>query len=74
MSWLPPYGYWVRASEHKTVLRGWAWMLGAVTLMHGTLTLPLTIWLSESKLLGCVVWLVVSLFVAAGVGWAPLPA
>lgn len=45
-------------------------MLGAVTLQHGLLTLPLSIWIAKSNLLGILLWLAVSLFVAAGVGWA----
>jgi len=67
---LPPYGWWVREYEHKTVLRGWDWMRGAFTLLHGTFTLPLTIWIAKSDSSGTLIWLAVSLFVAAGVGWA----
>ncbi|NVB78141.1 MAG: hypothetical protein HOV81_07090 [Kofleriaceae bacterium] len=70
MSWLPPYGWWVREHEHETVLRGWDWMYGAITLSHGVVTLPFSIWLAGSNLWGILGWLAVSLFVAAGVGWA----
>lgn len=51
------------------MVRGWDWMLGATTLMHGFVTLPVFVWVADSDLRGFFTWVVVSLLIAAGVGW-----
>jgi len=65
---LPPYGWMESPGAHRTIIRGWDWAVGAVTLLHGMITLPLlAAWLGGA--LGLGIWVVASLFVAAGVGW-----
>ena len=66
---LPPYGWWVRREPQRTVVRGWDWVMGATTLMHGFVTLPLFVWVADSGARGFFTWLLLALFIAAGVGW-----
>jgi hypothetical protein len=66
---LPPSGWWVSESDDHVAIFGWDWIAGATTLLHGLLTLPLAIWLSGKPIPAAAGWLLISLFIASGVGF-----
>ncbi|MBI5534876.1 MAG: hypothetical protein HY898_19270 [Deltaproteobacteria bacterium] len=69
MSALPPNGWWVSELDDRVAIYGWDWVAGATTLLHGLVTLPTAIWLSGKVVPAAAGWLLVSLFIAGGVGF-----
>ncbi len=65
----PPYGWWQDRQATFTTIRGWDWAMGALSLVHGAVTLPLVMYLSDSSFAGLAMWMLLSIVIGAGVGW-----
>jgi hypothetical protein len=59
----------MRRRRDKTILTGWDWVLGAMTLSHGFVTFGPTVWWADGFARGLGIWLAASLLGAAGFGW-----
>jgi hypothetical protein len=69
---LPPNGFWIVERDDRVAVHGWDWAAGATSLLHGLVTLPIAIWLSGKPVPAVAAWLLVSLAIAAGVGFRVL--